>query len=210
MNRRTINLIIVFITLIIFVGISYFIIIPGFSEVWDKIATLNNKKNTYVQEKNNIEKIKSNESRHQELAKVLDKLYQTIPTQKEIDSFAVNLDEKAKTSGNEIKTIKIVTPTEAKTLKKTEEDSGAKMNNQIVTQTTNKEKSLFTQMLKVGNLYAVQFELTFTGNLPSLSNFLSLAENMNRFVDIKNVDSKQTSDNSLETTVSGLIYVKPE
>jgi hypothetical protein len=196
MSKRAINLLIILLTLIILSSISYFFILPLFSEITSSKEILQNKENIYNQEEKQIEELKSNENYYQELVKNLSKTYELVPKEKEIDNFIIQLEEISKCSDSVLKTIKIVTSTEVKTLKKTEE--------------TKQEKVPFTQMIKNGEFYIMPFEATLLNTFPSLLKYLEFSENMNRFVSIKSINIRTNPDDTLETILSGVIYIKPE
>jgi len=162
MSKRAINLLIILLTLIILSSISYFFILPLFSEITSSKEILQNKENIYNQEEKQIEELKSNENYYQELVKNLSKTYELVPKEKEIDNFIIQLEEISKCSDSVLKTIKIVTSTEVKTLKKTEE--------------TKQEKVPFTQMIKNGEFYIMPFEATLLNTFPSLLKYLEFSD----------------------------------
>ena len=198
MTKRSINLIVILSTLIIIILEMYFFIIPLYSEIPNNMNALKDQENIYNKEKEQIENIKTNENHYRNIIKTSDKIYQLVPKEKEIDGFITKIEDLVKNNGNTIKEIKIVTPTETKTLKKEESSN------------TNKTSAL-TQVTKSGEFYVMPFQITLiSNNIDSLSNCIVLLEGMNRFISIINLDTKVTSDNKLETTLDGIIYIKPD
>jgi Tfp pilus assembly protein PilO len=195
MNRRNTNLLIILLDIIIVVGLAYFLILPSFSKVTTSQSTLQNEEDNFSKTKDQIETIKNDNQNYQELTQTLNKAYALIPQSKDPDNFVVQVEEIAKKNGATIKSVKITTPGPDKTSGSSEGQS-SKTNNS-------------TQMIKSGNLYTTPFEIVLDSSYPALINCLSSMNNMNRFVTVKSLNIKTNADNSLETTIGGIIYSKP-
>jgi Tfp pilus assembly protein PilO len=202
MDKKSINLLIILGTLIAIAVMIYFIILPSFLSLSNSKEILQEQENEYTQTKNQLNEIKGNENYYQELAKKLNKTYELLPIQKDIDNFVIQLDEIAKRNGSVLEIIKITTPKETKTLKQ----NGNKTNSSTVEPT----KPAISQTIKQGNFYVIPFEITMKNNFYSLFNYLSSMEIMNRFVNLNELDAKVNQDNNLDVKLGGVIYVKPE
>lgn len=182
--------IIAVVAVLVLVLVGVFVMRPLILNINSLASEIQEKESILESEKAQAEYLKTQEETLKEIAPYLPKIFNSLPSKKEIASFVVSLEGLAAETNNSIKTIQI---TEAASTTKEKKTS---------------EKSEFSQTVKNGDIYEIPFELTLIGDFPSLQNFMGNFEKMNRFSEIKFISAKQT-DKGLETSLKGNTFLKP-
>lgn len=190
--------IIIIITSTILLGLAIFVIRPKVNNIISLYKQKQEKEIELVQAKQKEKDLEKLEDDYKDITEQLSKVYQALPSEKEVSDLVIQIDAAAKDSGNILETIQL----------SSQEGGGGGDESK-----KDEEKSPFTQTEeseKLSGAYELPLQIKISTDFYKLLDFLGFLENLSRYIDISSLNIKANeTDGAMDVNIYLVSYIKP-